>query len=267
MSQITQFLISHGGPVLFAIVFVEQAGLPLPSAPWLLAAGALAATGRFNAVLAIGLASLAAVTADSIWFYIGRRGGKRVLSLFCRISLSRNSCICRTTALFERHGLQTLLASKFLPGLGAVMPPLAGAMGISTRRFVLFDTIGSLIYGSFYVSAGFLFHDQLGQAVALLNRVGLSAGLLAVFIVGGYAGFKFARKRKAASGSLAQTQMLSAAVELKADPNEQYPAEQANHSNLDENIAGLEGGALAGQNFSVQSLQEANHSPLVAHSL
>jgi hypothetical protein len=33
MNELTQFLMSHGGPVLFAIVFVEQAGLQLPSAP------------------------------------------------------------------------------------------------------------------------------------------------------------------------------------------------------------------------------------------
>src|SRR6266567_3877667 len=33
MNELTQFLISHGGPVLLAIVFVEQAGLPIPSFP------------------------------------------------------------------------------------------------------------------------------------------------------------------------------------------------------------------------------------------
>ena len=41
MNELTQFLVSHGGSVLFASVFAEQAGLPLPSAPWLLAAGAI----------------------------------------------------------------------------------------------------------------------------------------------------------------------------------------------------------------------------------
>jgi len=84
MDELTQFLMSHGGPVLFAIVFVEQAGLPLPSAPWLLAAGALSATGKLNPVLALAMTALACVVADSIWFYVGRRGGQRVLHLFCR---------------------------------------------------------------------------------------------------------------------------------------------------------------------------------------
>src|SRR5438445_5027877 len=103
MNELTQFLMSHGGPVLFAIVFVEQAGLPLPSAPWLLAAGALSATGKLNPVLALAMTALACVVADSIWFYVGRRGGQRVLHLFCRLSLAPSTCVGRTKGLFARR--------------------------------------------------------------------------------------------------------------------------------------------------------------------
>ena len=53
MNQITQFLISHGGLFLFVIGFVEQNGLPLPGAPWLLAAGAPSASGKFSLFAAI----------------------------------------------------------------------------------------------------------------------------------------------------------------------------------------------------------------------
>jgi len=59
MNELTQFLISQGGPVLLAIVFVEQAGLPIPSALWLLAAGAPSATGKLNPVLALATTALA----------------------------------------------------------------------------------------------------------------------------------------------------------------------------------------------------------------
>src|SRR5258707_10257481 len=103
MNDITQFLMGHGGLVLFAIVFVEQAGLPLPSAPWLLAAGALSASGKLNLGLAVGMTALASVIADWIWFYIGRRGGNRVLRLFCRMSLAQSTCVGRTRNLFGRH--------------------------------------------------------------------------------------------------------------------------------------------------------------------
>ncbi len=214
MNDITQFLMGHGGLVLFAIVFAEQAGLPLPSAPWLLAAGALSASGKLNPALAIGVTALAALLADSLWFYVGRRGGQRVLRLFCRLSLARNSCVGRTKNLFARHGLETLVAAKFLPGLGAVMPPLAGALGMRVSRFLLFDGLGSLFYGTFYILAGFLFHNQLGQAIAVLNKLGFSALLLTLALVIGYIAFKYARRRKHVSKKSRQenTENLNAGV-------------------------------------------------------
>src|SRR2546425_7733831 len=202
MNGLTQFLMSHGGSVLFAIVFAEQAGFPLPCAPWLLAAGALSATGKLNPVLALAMTALACVVADSIWFYVGRKGGPRVLRLFCRLSLAPNTCVGRTKGLFARHGLQALVAAKFIPGLGAVMPPLAGALGIPTGRFLLLDGLGSLFYGGFYIAAGFLFHNQLQEILATLNQLGFSALLLALVLVPGYIVFKYVRRRRPLIGSI-----------------------------------------------------------------
>src|SRR5215470_7868013 len=103
MSDITQFLITHGGAILFTAVFVEQSGLPLPAVPWLLAAGALSASGEMRPAVAIGTSVLACVSADSLWFYAGRRGGNRVVQLLCRFSLAPNSFLRRTKALFDRQ--------------------------------------------------------------------------------------------------------------------------------------------------------------------
>ena len=125
MNEIIQSLAAYGGAVLFVAVFVEQAGLPLPAAPWLLAAGALSASGEMHAAVAIGMTVLACVSADSLWFYAGRRGGDRVARLVCRLSWAPNSSLGRTKSLFDRQGLRGLVIAKFLPGLGMILPALA----------------------------------------------------------------------------------------------------------------------------------------------
>src|ERR1019366_8102007 len=78
MREILQFLIAHGYTILFFWVMAEQIGLPLPSAPMLLAAGALAGAGRMHIRSAVSLAMIAALMADSLWYEIGRRRGARV---------------------------------------------------------------------------------------------------------------------------------------------------------------------------------------------
>jgi membrane protein DedA with SNARE-associated domain/ubiquinone/menaquinone biosynthesis C-methylase UbiE len=193
MNEITQSLVAYGGPVLFAVVFVEQAGVPLPSAPWLLAAGALSVSGEMNAVVAIGLSAAACLAADLLWFYVGRRGGHRVLQLFSRWAGAPNSGASRKRGLFERLGPRSLVIAKFVPGLGALMPPLAGAVGVRAVHFLWFDSLGSFLYGSFYIVAGILFHKQLHQMFALPKQLWFSACLLVLVSVPAYLAFKHFR--------------------------------------------------------------------------
>ena len=96
MNEILQLLVRHGAAILFAVEFIEQIGLPLPAAPWLLAAGALAGAGRVNWWVALTAATFGSLLGDLIWFYLGRYYGNRVLSLLCRISLEPDSCARRT---------------------------------------------------------------------------------------------------------------------------------------------------------------------------
>src|SRR5208282_2509963 len=105
MNETLDFLVRHGTAVLFVAVFVEQMGAPLPAAPWLLAAGALAGTGQMNWLLALGAGTCSSLLADLIWFYLGRHRGQRVLNLLCRISLEPDSCVRRTENLFTRYGM------------------------------------------------------------------------------------------------------------------------------------------------------------------
>jgi membrane protein DedA with SNARE-associated domain len=82
MNQISEFLVLHGGLVLFLIAFAEQSGLPFPGAPWLVAAGAMAAGGRINLFTAILWAAIGSLAADTIWFYAGNRSKARLFRLF-----------------------------------------------------------------------------------------------------------------------------------------------------------------------------------------
>lgn len=68
MSGIVEFLLRYGYLLLFGWVLAEQLGLPLPSAPLLLAAGALAGTSRMNLAMALALPIVAAVVSDALWF-------------------------------------------------------------------------------------------------------------------------------------------------------------------------------------------------------
>lgn len=79
MSAVTNFLVQHGYLLVLAWVFVEQIGVPLPAAPVLLAAGALAGTGHLNIWIVAAAALAAALLSDTIWYLVGQGRGNTVL--------------------------------------------------------------------------------------------------------------------------------------------------------------------------------------------
>src|SRR5205085_1664090 len=196
MNATLAYLVRHGAAVLFAAVFVEQMGIPLPAAPWLLAAGALAATGEINWFVALGAATLGSVLADLIWFYLGRYRGHRVLNLLCRISLEPDSCVRRTQDLFARYGMRGVVAAKFIPGLSTLAPPLAGSAGVNVCRVFFFDGSGSLLYSGCFILLGVLFSHQLEQVIAALASLGGSALALVVGLAALYIGYKYYQRRR-----------------------------------------------------------------------
>src|SRR5271170_4170574 len=183
MNKSIEFLVRHGASVLFVAVFIEQIGVPLPSALWLFAAGAMVGTGKMHWYVALGASALGSLLADVIWFYLGRYYGHRVLGLLCRISLEPDSCVRRTQDAFSRYGMKGLVVSKFIPGLGNLAPPLAGNSGIKLHRFLVFDGAGALLYVGCFLLLGALFGHQLNQILAALASLGSGALGLVVALI------------------------------------------------------------------------------------
>jgi membrane protein DedA with SNARE-associated domain len=167
-----QFLIQHGYVLLFAWVLIEQLGLPVPAVPLLIAAGALAGSGKISLSLAVAVAVSAVTLADIFWYYLGRYRGGRVLKLLCRISLEPDSCVRRTEDVFARHGAHSLLIAKFVPGLNTAAPALAGIFRMPVLRFVAFDGLGGVFWVLAFVNLGYAFSDQIEWIGAYFLRWG-----------------------------------------------------------------------------------------------
>ena len=181
----------HGLPLVFAAVFVEQMGLPIPALPMLLAVGALSAAGKFSLLLGIVVTMIACLIADAFWFYLGRYRGNKVLGFLCRISLEPDSCVRRTQNVFTRFGLRGVVVAKFVPGMSTVAPPLAGMSGVHVGRFLIADGLGSLLYGITFLCLGYLFSSQIEQIGAAISDIGGSALSLIAVVVGAYIAYKF----------------------------------------------------------------------------
>jgi membrane protein DedA with SNARE-associated domain len=196
MHRTLEFLLHHGYALLLGWVFAEQVGLPLPSMPLLLAAGALAGTRHLSFLVSLFYVVLAAVTADFIWYELGRRKGIRILQLLCKISLEPDSCVRRTEGVFSKQGARSLLVSKFIPGLGTVTAPLAGIFHMRARRFLLFDSAGTLLWAGTFLGLGYAFSGQIDWVAEHLASLGGWLLVLLLGVFGAYITYKYVARQR-----------------------------------------------------------------------
>ncbi len=196
MNEVVQFLVDQGYLVLFLWVFLEQLGLPIPVAPILLAAGALAGIGKLNFALVFGSAFLAALLSDQFWYQVGLRRGGKVLSFVCRISLDPESCVHRTKRIFARYGARSLLVSKFIPGLNTIGPPLAGILHMRLLHFLFFDGLGGLIWVGVFTLLGYQFGHEIEEHVTSTHGMGAWIGLVIPILLATYVLWKYIQRKR-----------------------------------------------------------------------
>lgn len=180
MDRAVEFFVHHGDTVLFAWIFAEQAGLPIPTVPLLLAVGSMANSGRIHFASSLLLALVACLIADSFWYQIGRWHGARVLRLLCPLSLAPDWGVARIGTAFRRYGTSALLFAKFIPGLNFAAPPLAGLSGVSPLRFLVFDSLASVFWAGGYMVLGYTFRGQFERVAAYCAGLPTIAGAVLI---------------------------------------------------------------------------------------
>lgn len=179
----------HGYSILFALVFAQAIGLPVPAALALLVAGGASAKGPLQLGLVLLTSFSAMLIGDVLLFLLGKHTGWWLLGILCKLSADPDSCILRSAESFRRKGRFLLVFAKFVPGINTLAPPLAGSMNMGFVQFFALDVAGAAIYTLAFCGAGFLFSDFLAtltKGYGVASRFLFWAFALAVAIYFGY---------------------------------------------------------------------------------
>jgi membrane protein DedA with SNARE-associated domain len=196
MPNLIELLQLYGVVIVFAIVLLEQGGLPIPAFPVLVVAGALAVGGTISWPATMAVSVFGCLISDFFWFRAGRFYGSRVLRLLCRISLSPDYCVSQTEDRFRRYGPKSLIVSKFIPGFNIIASPMSGAMGVSTPRFLAFSVSGTVLWSGTGLLIGALFHDSVEQVLGMLSTMGSTALLAVLALLSVFVLYKYMERRR-----------------------------------------------------------------------
>jgi membrane protein DedA with SNARE-associated domain len=196
---VTQELVHYGLALLFLLVAVESAGVPLPGETSLIAAALLAQPSQqhhFSIVAVIAVAALAAIVGDNVGYALGRYGGRTLLERWGPIARYADRSLPPAERFFTRHGGKSVFFGRFVAVLRVTVAWLAGITRMPWWRFFLYNAAGGILWAT---TIGLLAY-WAGRTVAdAVSRYGLYAVVvLAVLAVVVFFGRRWWRRRRAA---------------------------------------------------------------------
>jgi membrane protein DedA with SNARE-associated domain len=171
-----EHLVSTAGlPLLFGLVMLESAGIPLPGETALITAAFLASKGKLDIVAVIAVAASAAIVGDNGGYWVGRHWGRRLLTRWHRLQRLSERVLPPTERFFERHGDKTVFIGRFLPVLRFTAAWMAGVAHMPWWRFLVFNAAGGICWATFVALLSYYVGRAAADAFSQYGLLGAGA--------------------------------------------------------------------------------------------
>ncbi|MFI7118129.1 DedA family protein [Amycolatopsis sp. NPDC049868] len=166
-----------GGPGAAIIVGLDNLFPPIPSELVLPLAGFSASQGTFTLVEALVWTTFGSVAGAIIVYYLGLLLGRdRTRRWMAKIPLVKASDFDKTEAWFQKHGTKAVFFGRMVPIFRSLISLPAGIERMPFWRFLALTTLGSLIWNTVFVLAGY----GLGESWHLVEEY---AGFFQYFVI------------------------------------------------------------------------------------
>ncbi len=179
--NVHHLLTQYGYAAVFVLVGLESLGIPLPGETILIAAGIYAGTTHKLSIWAIfAVAAAGAILGDNIGFWIGDKGGYRLLRRYGHYVRADEAKIKVGRYVFDRHGAKVVFFGRFVSVLRTYAAFLAGTLKMHWRRFLPFNAAGGLVWAAIYAFAAYGLGDSINKAS---KSVDIALGVAAAVVV------------------------------------------------------------------------------------
>jgi membrane-associated protein len=165
--------------LVFALATLDVLAPILPSESLVVAAAALAASGRLSVVLVAVAAAAGALLGDNLAFLCGRLLDTR-MRRWLEATPRRRERLGWVEHQLDRRGGTIIVGSRFVPGGRTATMIAAGLLEMPWRRFVALDLIAAVIWALYGTAIGYFggsaFEDEPVVGVGVALALALVAG-------------------------------------------------------------------------------------------
>jgi membrane protein DedA with SNARE-associated domain len=188
----TRMVADYGYLAVVLIVAAEGFGIPLPGETAVVTAAAFAARGTLDVYGVAASATLGTFIGGTGGYWIGRRGGRRLLERHGHLIWLDAERLARTERYFTEHGTKTVFVARFVALLRIFGSLLAGVAHMPFATFTVVNLAGGALWAAAFSALGYLFGRNLAR---LEHRLGEVAIVISVLALGGLAVYLVRRRR------------------------------------------------------------------------
>ena len=191
-ARVTHLLLDYGLVLLFLLVAIESAGIPLPGETALITAAVLS-RDHWGIEWVIVVAAAGAIVGDNVGYWLGRLGGRKLLNRFELTRRYSERALPPAERFFKRHGGKTVFFARFIAFLRITAAWLAGISRMRWWQFLAWNALGGIVWAT---GIGLLAYWAGKAAADAVQRYGLYA-VVGLVVAGALAfvGLRLWRKR------------------------------------------------------------------------
>lgn len=196
LNMVLDFFVSYGYVFLFLATALENIpviGAFLPGEVIVVAAGFFAAEGEFDVITVMFVAAGGAFIGTNFSYWLGYWGGRPVIERIAKKLHMDGEKVGNADHYFHTHGPVTVFVGRYMSGVKAFIPALAGAHRMPYGRFMFFSGLGIVSWTIIAALLGFYFGRNWDVLMKIVRTAGWVIGLLVILLA---AGVWYARKRR-----------------------------------------------------------------------
>ncbi|MFG3452222.1 DedA family protein [Stutzerimonas stutzeri] len=183
--KIVEIVSAFGYIGVFLLMLLENIFPPIPSELIMPLAGFVAARGDLNFIGVILVGTAGSVVGALPWYYAGAKLGQERMKRLAKrwghwLTLSPED-VDKASNWFDRHGKGAVFFGRLIPAVRTLISVPAGIAGMSMTKFLIYSTLGSLIWTALLALAGFVLESQYEKVSQYLDPV--STGVVVLMVL------------------------------------------------------------------------------------
>ncbi|MDV5391778.1 DedA family protein [Shewanella xiamenensis] len=166
ITEMTPWLQQYGYLLLFVAIAVEGFGIPAPGQSLLIVASLLAATGQMSLPLVLIVACVAALSGNSLGYFIGRSFGEVLL----RKGWIKPQLEDKIHSVIGQYGIAALVLSRFVEGLKQFMFIGCGLAKMPFKQFVMGNLLATSIWVTLFGLGPVLIRDEIAPILTFYHQ-------------------------------------------------------------------------------------------------